>query len=191
MSAAQTVRDIIEASRYLVLATANAAGRPWSSPVYFAHIGFTEFFWVSSPDATHSRNIAVRPEVGIVVFDSQAAISAGQGVYVSATAELLEGDKTARGIEAFSRRSVTHGAREWTSQDVRPGAGLRLYRAAADSHSILAKDGRPDHRIPVPLTLWTATGSSGLTALTCTWTPLPLAVSTRATPCVLHDHSTL
>jgi hypothetical protein len=29
---------------------------------------------------------------------------------------------------------------------------LRLYRATADSHWILAKDGRPDHRIPVPLT---------------------------------------
>ena len=36
--AAQTVSDTIEASRYLVLATADAAGRPWSSPVYFAHI---------------------------------------------------------------------------------------------------------------------------------------------------------
>src|SRR5205823_11986345 len=81
--AGQTVRDIVEASRYLVLATADAAGRPWSSPVYFAHIGFTEFFWVSSPDVTHSRNIAVRPEVGIVSFDSQAAIGTGQGVYMS------------------------------------------------------------------------------------------------------------
>ena len=67
--AAQTARHIIEASRYLVLATADATGRPWSSPVYFAHIGFTEFYWVSSPDAAHSRNIAVRPEVGIAVFD--------------------------------------------------------------------------------------------------------------------------
>ncbi len=27
---AQTVRDIIEASRYLVLATADVTGRPWS-----------------------------------------------------------------------------------------------------------------------------------------------------------------
>jgi nitroimidazol reductase NimA-like FMN-containing flavoprotein (pyridoxamine 5'-phosphate oxidase superfamily) len=151
MSAAQTVRDIIEASRYLVLATADAAGRPWNSPVYFAHIGFTEFYWVSSPDVTHSVNIAVRPEVGIVIFDSQAAIGAGQGVYMSAAATLLEGDETERGIEAFSLRSVAHGAREWTSQDVRPRAGLRLYRAIADAHSILAKDGRPDHRIPVPL----------------------------------------
>jgi hypothetical protein len=150
--AAQTVSGIIEASRYLVLATADTTGRPWSSPVYFAPIGFTEFFWVSSPDATHSRNIAVRPEVGIVIFDSQAAIGAGQGVYMSAAAKLLEDDETARGIEAFSRRSLAHGGGEWTSEDVRPGAGLRLYQATADSHWILAKDGRPDHRIPVPLT---------------------------------------
>jgi nitroimidazol reductase NimA-like FMN-containing flavoprotein (pyridoxamine 5'-phosphate oxidase superfamily) len=151
MGAARTVRDIIEASRYLVLATADAAGRPWSSPVYFAHIGFAEFYWVSSPEATHSANIAVRPEVGIVVFDSQAAIGAGQGVYMSATATLLEDGEAARGIEAFSARSVAHGGREWTAQDVRPGAGLRLYRATADSHSILAKDGQPDHRIAVRL----------------------------------------
>jgi hypothetical protein len=146
------VSDLLEASRYLVLATADATGRPWSSPVYFAHIGFTEFFWVSSPKVTHSRNIAVRPEVGIAVFDSQAAIGTGQGVYMSAVAGLVEGDgPTARGLEVFSRRSVAHGGREWTSQDVGPGAGLRLYRAAADSHWILAKDGTPDHRIRVAL----------------------------------------
>jgi hypothetical protein len=143
-----TVRDLVEASRYLVLATADATGRPWSTPVYFAHIDFTEFFWVSSPEVTHSRNIAVRPEVGIAIFDSHAAIGTGQGVYMSAVAAL---DEAALGIEAFSRRSVGHGGLEWTSEDVRPGAGLRLYRAVADSHWILAKDGSPDHRIPVSL----------------------------------------
>jgi hypothetical protein len=101
---------------------------------------------------THSRNIEVRPEVGMVVFDSHAAIGAGQGVYMSAVARLLDDGETARGIGAFSRRSVAHGGPEWTSEDVRPGSGLRLYRAAADSHWILARDGRPDHRVPVPLT---------------------------------------
>jgi nitroimidazol reductase NimA-like FMN-containing flavoprotein (pyridoxamine 5'-phosphate oxidase superfamily) len=148
---AQTARDLIEGSRYLVLATADAWGRPWSSPVYFAHIGFTEFYWVSSPEVTHSRNIAIRPEVSIVIFDSHATVGTGQGVYVSAIAELLEDDKTARGIEAFSRRSMSHGGPEWTSEDVRSGAGLRLYRATAGSHSMLAKDGQPDHRVPVSL----------------------------------------
>ncbi len=145
------VLDIIEASRYLVLATADATGRPWSSPVYFAHIGLTEFYWVSSPDVTHSRNIAVRPEVGIVVFDSQAAIGTGQGVYMSAVARLLGEGEAAAGVEAFSRRSVAHGGGRWTSGDLRPGMGLRMYRATADSHWILARDGQPDHRIPVPL----------------------------------------
>ena len=65
---------------------------------------------------------------------------------------LLQGGETARGTEVFSRRSVAHGGREWTAEELRPGAGLRLYRATADSHWILAKDGRPGHRIPVRLT---------------------------------------
>jgi hypothetical protein len=147
---AQTVRQIIEANRYLVLATADATGRPWSSPVYFAHLDFTEFFWVSSVEATHSRNIAVRPEVGVVVFDSQVPIGTGQGVYMSATATLV--DEVTTGIEVFSRRSVAHGGAVWTAADVAPGAGLRLYRATADTHWILAKDGRPDHRVRVALT---------------------------------------
>jgi hypothetical protein len=30
-------------------------------------------------------------------------------------------------------------------------AGLRLYRAVASEHSILAKDGAPDHRVVVDL----------------------------------------
>jgi nitroimidazol reductase NimA-like FMN-containing flavoprotein (pyridoxamine 5'-phosphate oxidase superfamily) len=149
----QIVRDIIDANLYLVLATADAAGRPWSSPVYYAHVGFAEFFWVSSPDVTHSRNIAVRPEVGISIFDSHSRIGTGQGVYMSAVAELVAEDgETDRAIEVFSRRSVSHGGKEWAPEDVRPDAGLRLYRATAEAHSILAKDGQPDHRIPVPLT---------------------------------------
>jgi hypothetical protein len=149
--AARTVRDIVEANRYLVLATADATGRPWSSPVYFAHLDFTRFFWVSSPDVTHSRNIAVRPEVGIVVFDSQVRIGTGQGVYMSGVARLLADGETGAGIEAFSRRSVAHGGHEWTSDDVRPGAGRRLYEATVDAHWILPKDGQPDHRIEAPL----------------------------------------
>ena len=151
-AAARTARDIVEANRYLVLATADGAGRPWSTPVYFAHVGFTTFFWLSSPDVTHSRNIAVRPEVGIAVFDSQVPIGTGQGVYMSAVATLVDDDETtARGIEVFSRRSLAHGGREWVSADVVPGTGLRLYRATADAHWILAKDGQPDHRVAVDL----------------------------------------
>jgi hypothetical protein len=34
-------------------------------------------------------------------------------------------------------------------KDVQGDAGMRLYRAKASSHSILAKDGKPDYRIMV------------------------------------------
>ncbi|MBY8882877.1 pyridoxamine 5'-phosphate oxidase family protein [Actinacidiphila acidipaludis] len=145
------MRELVEVSRYLVLSTADAAGRPWGSPVYFAHVDCVEFLWVSSPDVTHSRNIAVRPEVGLVVFDSHAAIGTGQGVYMPAVAEALDGDDAAQGIEVFSRRCVAHGGAPWTAEDVRTGGEFRLYRAVAQSHGILAKDGSADHRIPVDL----------------------------------------
>jgi hypothetical protein len=145
---AAVVRRIIDANLYMVLATADAAGRPWASPVYFANSGYQEFFWVSSPEATHSRNIAARPQVGIVVFDSQVPIGTGQGVYMEALAEEVAGAADLeRGIEVFSRRSLAHGGVAWTPDDVRPGGGIHLYRATAAGHSILAKDGRPDHRI--------------------------------------------
>jgi hypothetical protein len=146
----QIVREIVDANRYLVLATADAPGRPWSSPVYFAHIGYRQFLWVSSPETAHSGNIAARPEVGMVVFDSGAQIGTGQGVYMSAVAELVPDGEIAAGIDAFSRRSLAHGGHAWTRADVETSAELRLYRARADRHWILAKDGRPDHRILVP-----------------------------------------
>jgi pyridoxamine 5'-phosphate oxidase-like protein len=143
-----TARAIIDANLYLVLATADGAGRPWNSPVYFAHDGYADFLWVSAPGAAHSRNIAARPQIGIVIFDSHAPIGTGQGVYISAVAEQVGDDGLTRGIETFSRRSLAHGGAEWTVKHVRGESGLRLYRAIAETYSILAKDGRPDHRIP-------------------------------------------
>ncbi len=79
-------RSIIDSNLYVTLGTADAEGRPWVSPVYYASAGYMEFFWASSPKATHSRNIAVRPEISMVIFDSQAAIHTGQAVYMSAVA---------------------------------------------------------------------------------------------------------
>jgi nitroimidazol reductase NimA-like FMN-containing flavoprotein (pyridoxamine 5'-phosphate oxidase superfamily) len=60
---ADVVRAIVDANRYMTLATADEDGRPWASPVWFATIDRRELFWVSRPDARHSRNIAERPEL--------------------------------------------------------------------------------------------------------------------------------
>jgi hypothetical protein len=88
---ASVARDIIDSNAYMTLATADENGLPWASPVWYAAEGYAHFYWVSSPEARHSRNVAARPEVSIVIFDSQAPVGTGQGVYVSAIAEELSG----------------------------------------------------------------------------------------------------
>jgi uncharacterized protein YhbP (UPF0306 family) len=143
---AAVARAIVDSNLYLILGTADEAGRPWVSPVYYAFADYTEFFWVSSPDATHSRNLASRPEVSIVIFDSQAPIGTGQGVYMTAVAAELTEPDLDRGLDIFSRRSETHGGSEWTRADVQQPARHRMYRATASEHSVL---GPRDERIPV------------------------------------------
>jgi hypothetical protein len=143
---AALARAIVDDHLYMTLGTADEEGRPWVSPVYYAVIGYREFLWVSSPEARHSRNIAVRPEVSIVIFDSRTPINTGQGVYMSALAAELAGADHEREIGVFSRRGVAHGGRPWTQADVRPPARHRLYRAVASEHFVLSPR---DERIPV------------------------------------------
>jgi uncharacterized protein YhbP (UPF0306 family) len=134
---ASVARDIIDSNAYMTLATADENGRPWASPVWYAAEGYAHFYWVSSPEARHSRNLAARPEVGVVIFDSQAPVGTGQGVYMSAIAEELAGTELDLGIGVFSRRSQAHGAGGWTREDVTPPARHRLYRATASEHYVL------------------------------------------------------
>jgi len=144
---AATARAIIDANLYMTLGTADEAGQPWVSPVYYAPDGYREFLWVSSPDSRHSRNIAGRRDVSIVIFDSSAAIDTGNGVYMSAVAREAAGDERTDGIELFSRRSLSHGGRLWVLEDVHAPATLRLYRATAIQLDVL--EPHTDRRIQV------------------------------------------
>ena len=142
-------KAIIDANLYMVLGTADEAGRPWVSPVYFAPASYREFLWVSQPQATHSRNIALREEISIVIFDSQVPINTGQAVYMGATARQLTGtDAEPRALDVYSRRAVAHGGGAVTLEEVRSPAGLRLYRATAADQYILDEY---DERMPVSL----------------------------------------
>jgi nitroimidazol reductase NimA-like FMN-containing flavoprotein (pyridoxamine 5'-phosphate oxidase superfamily) len=133
--------QIIDANRYMTLATAGAGGAPWASPVWFAHADYREFYWVSRPDARHSLNLAERPELAIVIFDSTVVPLHGEAVYMTATAEMTE-----HGIEVFNERGIAQGLREWTVADVTPPARHRLYKATANEQWIL---GEGDVRVDV------------------------------------------
>ena len=141
-------RAIIDANLYMVLGTADRAGRPWASPVYYAHADYREFLWVSKPEARHSRNLEAREAVSIVIFDSTVPINSGRAVYVSAAARRLDGDRAAAALAVYSRRGVSHGGRVFSAGDVEPPARLRLYAATALDAFVLDEN---DERVPVAL----------------------------------------
>lgn len=120
-------RDAIDANHYMTLATIEPDGRPRVSPVYYTAARYTDFYWASSPDARHSRNIADRPEIEIVIFDSSAPVSETAAVYLGAHAGVVPEDE----IEALAPEAfrTTAGARAFARVELQGRAPLRLYVA--------------------------------------------------------------
>lgn len=137
---------LVATNRYMTIATADADGRPWVSPVWYAAASDTDFLWVSSPTARHSRNIAARSQVAIVIFDSTVPEGAAEALYLEATAHQLAGDELTDAIAIYSARSQACGDQAWTAADVVPPARLRLYRATTIARSLL---GPGDERLPL------------------------------------------
>lgn len=157
-----TVRAIVEANTYMTLGTADEHGRPWASPVFYASADCVDFYWVSAPDTRHSRNLAVRPELSIVIFNSQSRPYEGltQAVYLEGEAAQVTGEDVDRGLEIYPG-PPSRGARPISAADLRPPGPYRLYRARATAHWIICPrpPGQPctdhgknfDHRTEVRL----------------------------------------
>lgn len=135
-------RRVIETNHYMTLGTADPDGWPRLSPVYYTPARYSDFYWVSSPEAQHSRNLAERPGAEIVIFDSTAPAGEGEAVYITASAEAVRDDELdAVCPEAFR---TTAGAHRFTPADLRDGA-LRLYVAHTRSCEVHVAARHPGH----------------------------------------------
>ena len=154
---ADHARQIIDETKYMALGTGDETGHPWVSPVWFACEDYRHFHWVSAHDTRHSRNLAVRPEVALAIYDSSVAVGAAGAVYIRGTAQELSGAELERGIEIFDRLSRTNEGPGWQLSDVQPPSPHRLYRAIAEEHFVLIRGRDPergtgvDRREPVTL----------------------------------------
>jgi pyridoxine/pyridoxamine 5'-phosphate oxidase len=141
-------RAIIDEIAFMTLATVDSQGTPWASPVWFAHVKYAEFLWISRPETRHSANIAANPQTAIVIFDSRTPIDTGRGVYIEARAEQLTDDaEVERMMAIFSERSVAQGGSGWTAAEVRPPAELRPYRATVSRAFVGVNDRRTEIRL--------------------------------------------
>jgi len=142
-------RAIVDANSYMTLATAGADGAPWASPVWFAHEQYATFLWMSRPGARHSRNIAARREIAIVIFDSTVSPDQRNAVYVEATASIVPDAELADAVAVYAARSVARGLETLARAEVSGDAPFRLYRASASAMYVLEDD--HDRRVGVQL----------------------------------------
>jgi hypothetical protein len=151
-------RTLLDTNGFLTLGTVDPAGRPWTSPVYFAAAGLREFYWSSETDAVHSRNLAACRHVSIVVFDSSVRPYRGRALYAVGAAAELHGDDLDHGLRVYPG-PVDRGATALTRDDVTGSSPYRLYRATATDVWVLCprEPGQPcplhglakDHRTRV------------------------------------------
>jgi hypothetical protein len=141
---ADVARSVIDANRYMALGTADAAGHPWVSPVWFASEDYRNFLWVSSPDAKHSRNLAAHSEVAIAIFDSSVPVGGAKAVYMKGVAKELTGTELEEGLEVFDRVSRQDHGRAFGMDDVQGSSLFRLYGATVTEHWVLIAGRDPD-----------------------------------------------
>src|SRR6188768_3757512 len=96
---AARARAVIDANKYMTLGTADQDGQPWVTPVYFTPDRYTDFYWISRPDAKHSRNLKQRADLSIVIFNSQVPIGGAEAVYVRARAAFVPDDELERSAD--------------------------------------------------------------------------------------------
>lgn len=157
-------RAIIDESLYVVLGTADEHGMPWVTPVYCAPADYRDFYWISSPEVTHSRNIVVQPQISMVVFDSRQRPGSGWAVYMAAHAQRVADEDTEEALRLYNGRFAEpgeHGLRPFRLEDVTGSAQYRLWRATVSRYFVLCprEPGRPcaehgrafDHRTEITL----------------------------------------
>lgn len=142
-------RTILAETCYAVLATADADGIPWATPVWFAHDDLARLYWLSWPGSRHSQLIERRPDIAITVFDSHAVPNEGTGFYATAQARECPDEQLDDALTVLNRRSLAQGLAEWTRERVTGESRLRLYVAEITEAWVLDQDADVDQRAPV------------------------------------------
>jgi uncharacterized protein YhbP (UPF0306 family) len=145
------IHRVLSANRYCVLGTADRAGRPWATPVFFAPLDLDRICWVSSPHSRHSRNIEDRPAIAITVFDSTVEVGRAEAAYFEADGGPATPDQTEAALRAMNSRLPRDKA--LSADDLQPHGELVIYLARLRHRYVLVRGGSPDHGNATDMTL--------------------------------------
>lgn len=83
------LHDLLDGNHYLSLATADARGVPWSSPVAYQYDNDCLYF-VSHENSRHVKNIFQNPRVAFSIFNSTQTAGNAFGVQGSGVVEKID-----------------------------------------------------------------------------------------------------
>lgn len=159
MNENDAAKELIGKNLYAVIATAEKDGKPWVSPVFFAHDDAYRMYWVSNREARHSCLIRENPNVAIVIFDSSVPEGdpRADALYLKAIAEELSLPiDIEKGIEVYNAKATKDEFRIADATKVIGDNLWRIYRATFTEVTKLGKselvNGQHiDMRIPIHL----------------------------------------
>jgi nitroimidazol reductase NimA-like FMN-containing flavoprotein (pyridoxamine 5'-phosphate oxidase superfamily) len=126
----QRARQLIEDHNHMTIATADAEGAPWVSPVFYVPDDDAALYWVSGSTARHSANIRARSAVAIVIYEPPPNTDA---VYILASAVELDDEAAIRhAIQVLRRKEQPDKWVVHDVADVRGASPWRIYRATPE-----------------------------------------------------------
>ncbi len=145
------IERILAANRYMVLGTADEAGQPWVTPVFFTPLGRDQLCWVSSPNTRHSRNIGQRAGIAITVYDSNVAVGRAEAAYFDANAARSKLDETDAALFALNARLPR--SKRLSAADLLPDGPMAVYRADLLHSYLLVRGDNSEHGNVLDMTL--------------------------------------
>jgi uncharacterized protein YhbP (UPF0306 family) len=94
-----TALAYLRAHNVMTLATTGDDG-PWAAAVFYASADFALYF-VSSPEARHSRNLALRPRVAVTVQEDYRDWTAIKGLQIEGTARVITGPEQSAAASTY------------------------------------------------------------------------------------------
>lgn len=141
--------DILFSESYAALATVDADGATWSTPLVFTLNEAREVIWASASESLHSMNLGSSTLVGASIYDSGQPQNSPQGVYLQGTALEVPVGELDQAVADFYRWRYPDPA--MFAERARPASEFqwdsprRLYRLSSVRYWGISRDGHPEH----------------------------------------------
>lgn len=82
-------QELLRSIPYVTIATVGTDGQPWNTPLVGHFDDAMNLYFVTAKDSQHGKNIAHEPRIFAAIYDSQATLGSGEGLYLKMRAEAL------------------------------------------------------------------------------------------------------